>query len=309
MTTLTGWIRLLPFGMAHSLPPMPTGTIGTPARAATKAAPSKRGCTVGPDWRVPSGNSTTGSPDRSASSQIRSASRSGVPRCTGKPPSELNRAPDQRYFHRLSLPMNRIRRRVRQPASRVSILERWTGAITYGPARGDVLAAPDLDPPVGPAEPLHHPPGDGVPGQPESRAGHLGRLAVPTARSGGALRRGQGEDLVDHVVDVRARWCRCGPRRRRRSGATRPGGVDVIPPGDVGGDLVVVQVEHLFAAPAGPFPVVGGEVHLHRRWETRPCRCRGPRPLRPRGRRPIPAAERPTRSGPPGWRPRCSPPG
>ena len=62
IATLTGRMPLFPLGMAHSLPPMPTGTIGTPARAATKAAPSKRGCTVGPDWRVPSGNRTTGSP-------------------------------------------------------------------------------------------------------------------------------------------------------------------------------------------------------------------------------------------------------
>ncbi len=55
MTTLTGSMRFLPLGMAHSLPPIPTGRMGTPARAATKAAPSKRGCTIGPGLAGPFG--------------------------------------------------------------------------------------------------------------------------------------------------------------------------------------------------------------------------------------------------------------
>ena len=44
-----------PFGMTRSEPPMPTGTIGTPALAATKAAPSNSGCTSGPLFARPRG--------------------------------------------------------------------------------------------------------------------------------------------------------------------------------------------------------------------------------------------------------------
>ncbi len=33
--TLCGWMNLAPLGITRSEPPMPTGTIGTPARRAT----------------------------------------------------------------------------------------------------------------------------------------------------------------------------------------------------------------------------------------------------------------------------------
>jgi hypothetical protein len=67
---------------------------------------------------------------------MRSASRSAVPRWTGNPPSDVNNQADHRNFHMLSLPMNRMRRRVTQPMSGVSMLERWTGARTKGPSVG-----------------------------------------------------------------------------------------------------------------------------------------------------------------------------
>ena len=41
-------MNLAPFGITRSDPPMPTGTIGTPALTAMYAAPSNSGCTSGP---------------------------------------------------------------------------------------------------------------------------------------------------------------------------------------------------------------------------------------------------------------------
>ena len=54
-------ISLLLFGITRSLPPTAIGMIGTPARAAMKAGPSKRASIVSPELRVPSGNMTRGS--------------------------------------------------------------------------------------------------------------------------------------------------------------------------------------------------------------------------------------------------------
>src|SRR5581483_1777875 len=107
--TRTGRSPLAPFGMARSDPPMPTGTIGTPVRRATYAAPSNRSWTIGPLWRVPSGNRTSGSPDSMTSMQRRRASRSTVPRCTGNPPSADRNRALARLDHNVSLPMNRRR--------------------------------------------------------------------------------------------------------------------------------------------------------------------------------------------------------
>ena len=105
IVTFTGLIILEPLGMARSEPPMPTGRIGTCVRAATNAAPSKSGCTTGPDWRVPSGKRTSGSPSRITSMQRRSASRSAEPRFTGKAPSQLSSRPNVRFLQSESLPM------------------------------------------------------------------------------------------------------------------------------------------------------------------------------------------------------------
>jgi len=59
-----------PTGIERSLPPMPTGTMGTLARRATNAGPRNSSWTVGPERRVPSGNRTTGSPAARARSHI-----------------------------------------------------------------------------------------------------------------------------------------------------------------------------------------------------------------------------------------------
>ena len=59
---LAGRMKFLPFGIADSDPPMPTGTIGTPVRAATYTAPSFSGWVRGPLLRSPSGKRTVGSP-------------------------------------------------------------------------------------------------------------------------------------------------------------------------------------------------------------------------------------------------------
>ena len=40
-------MNFAPFGITRSDPPIPTGTIGTPAFTATYTAPSNSGCTTG----------------------------------------------------------------------------------------------------------------------------------------------------------------------------------------------------------------------------------------------------------------------
>ena len=65
-----------------------------------------------------------------------SASRSMVPRWTGKPPSDERNQLTARPFHSVSLPMKRIRRRVRHETTGVSMIERWIGASTNGPVLG-----------------------------------------------------------------------------------------------------------------------------------------------------------------------------
>ncbi len=64
--TATRWMRgnTLPFGRMCSLPPMPTGTIGTPSLTARNAAPANSSPISGPERRVPSGNTATGDPGR-----------------------------------------------------------------------------------------------------------------------------------------------------------------------------------------------------------------------------------------------------
>ncbi len=64
------------------------------------------------------------------------ASRSAVPRDTGKPPSEDQNHDNARPFHSESLPMKRIRRRVRHEAIGVSMFDRWIGARTNAPLFG-----------------------------------------------------------------------------------------------------------------------------------------------------------------------------
>ena len=111
-----------PLGAADADP----GTIGTPALAATKAAPSNSGCTSGPLFRSPSGNSTSGSPALSTAMQRTNASLSTVPLVTGKPPNA------ERAQQEGLLP--RVLAHAAQPATStdtigVSMLERCTGAI------------------------------------------------------------------------------------------------------------------------------------------------------------------------------------
>ena len=84
---------------------MPMGTIGTPVRAATKAGPSNSSATTGPVRRVPPGNMTSGSPFSMMRMQVRSDSRSAVPRCTGKAPSMEKNRPSAGYFQIEALPM------------------------------------------------------------------------------------------------------------------------------------------------------------------------------------------------------------
>jgi hypothetical protein len=94
-----------PLGMTRSEPPMPTGTIGAAALAATNAAPSNSGCTSGPLLRSPSGKRTSGSPAFSTAMQRTSASLSAVPLVTGKPPSADSAQRGNDFFHSESLPM------------------------------------------------------------------------------------------------------------------------------------------------------------------------------------------------------------
>ena len=98
-------MNLAPLGMAASEPPMPTGRIGAPVRDCTNAGPSNMCASAGPVWRVPSGNITRDSPRSITSTQVRNASRSAVPRATGKPPRAVNSRPHPFDFQSVSLPM------------------------------------------------------------------------------------------------------------------------------------------------------------------------------------------------------------
>lgn len=137
-------MNFVPFGITRSDPPMPTGTMTTPVRIATYAAPSNKGCTTGPLLRSPSGNSTSGSPPSITAMQRLSASRSALPRLTGKPPRALSRLPKCLLLHHLSAPMKRIRRRYTPDATGVSMMLRCVGARMNGPLVG-MLSRPSMD--------------------------------------------------------------------------------------------------------------------------------------------------------------------
>ena len=70
------------------------------------------------------------------SMQARSASRSAVPRLTGKPPSTDRNHPPGLDAHSDSLPMYRSRRRVMAATMGVSRFERWMGDTMKAPSRG-----------------------------------------------------------------------------------------------------------------------------------------------------------------------------
>ena len=91
--------------MAASEPPMPTGTIGHAGSGGHVGRPVEQVLDDRPDRRVPSGNMTSGSPSSITSWQVRSASRSAVPRCTGKAPSIDTNRPSAFDFQIESLPM------------------------------------------------------------------------------------------------------------------------------------------------------------------------------------------------------------
>ena len=92
---------------------------------------------VGPERRVPSGNITTGSPAATSSRHWVSASRSAPSRLIGNPPSDEKNQSGPAYFQRESLPMNRIRRRVTNETTKVSMFERWApGARMKAPVAG-----------------------------------------------------------------------------------------------------------------------------------------------------------------------------
>ena len=94
-----------PLGITRSEPPMPTGTIGDAALAATKAAPSNRGCTSGPALALTLGEQH----ERLAALEHGDAADQrllvGDPRVTGKPPSADRNQRGNDFFHSESLPM------------------------------------------------------------------------------------------------------------------------------------------------------------------------------------------------------------
>ena len=117
-----------PTGMERSLPPMPTGTMGTLAPKATKAGPRNSSLN---GW-APSGGSLQGrgqrarqrrAPARTSEEQT----RSGVPRFTGKLPSELKTFAIELTEKTPSFAMKRMRRSVMRAVRKVSMLERCTG--------------------------------------------------------------------------------------------------------------------------------------------------------------------------------------
>ena len=102
--------------------------IGTPTFTARKAAPSNSGVISGPLLRVPSGNTATGEPLRSAASSARSAPRSAVPRSTRTAPSAVNSRARIRLANSSSFARKATVRRVMKAANGTSRIDRWVGA-------------------------------------------------------------------------------------------------------------------------------------------------------------------------------------
>ena len=112
-----------------SLPPIPTGTIGTPSFSAT-CMPCRRTAhrAPGPRAGCPRGRSARGSPSSSAACDARSAPRSVVPRSTRIAPSAANTVAPNFVLNSDSLAMKRIRRGVIAAAIGMSRSDRCEGA-------------------------------------------------------------------------------------------------------------------------------------------------------------------------------------
>ena len=208
--TRCGRGKNLPLGRMCSLPPMPTGTIGTPSFTARYAAPSNRSARAsGPPARVPSGNTATGSPRASTASSARSAPRSAVPRSTWTAPSAVKSRSPSGLREQLVLGEEADRARGDERGER-HVEDR---AVRRGDdvraGRRDVLLADHAHP----EHDLAH--------ARARRRGRTGRSVIGAPSS--AIRRGTRRRSRRRPRRRSRRWCRPRSRRARRPRAGAPG--------------------------------------------------------------------------------------
>ena len=104
-TTLWGFTNLAPAGIAASVPEIPSGHDRHAGLQRHVGRAVEQLLDLGAAWRVPSGNMTSDSPWPSTFRQVRSDSRSAVPRWTGKAPSIDTNRPSCFDFQIEALPM------------------------------------------------------------------------------------------------------------------------------------------------------------------------------------------------------------
>ena len=242
------------------------------------------------------------------SMQAWSASRSAVPRCTGKPPSIVTNRPSGFDFQ-----MRVLAHVAHRPAGH----ERRQGEVDVasgGPAPGrtrrsaGIFSRPDDLRPGRAAlatsqmQPAH----DGV-----GDAGHPARRSGPdldvVAGTGLSHRRASSVAMTSTISStLRSVVSTTTASAASVSGRGLAALVEGVAAGEVGGDGLVVEVGDLLAAALGPDLGIGGQVHL----ELRVGEHDGAdvatleHAAAPLGR-PTPAGGGPSRCAPPGWRPRC----
>ena len=119
-----------------SVPITATGTIGAPVSSASRPTP-RLGLPSAPGRvRVPSGKITTQSPRSRIRRAVSIASRSPLPRSTGKAPSELSHQAGMRRVKSSRLATKYTGRWTSVPITNGSRNERWLAAMMTPPSRG-----------------------------------------------------------------------------------------------------------------------------------------------------------------------------
>ena len=284
-------MNLAPFGITRSDPPMPTGTIGTPAlsgdvgRAVEQRLHDRAGLALAlgeQHQRLAALEHGDAAPQRlavgGAAGDREAAERRQQP------------AEPTRCFHSESLPMNRIRRRVTHDAIGVSMYAAVHRGEHERPRRRACSRGPRCV--------IRHP-------QPRERRR---RAAAHDVVDGRGWPAPAGQERLDlghrasarqqldrcastHLVDASARWCR--PRPPRRPRVSGPSARVDVARGRARRSTpsIVVDVAADLGDPAlGAHPRRRREVQLQRGvGEHDRCRCRGPRSRRRRARRPTAA--------------------
>ncbi len=268
MVIFTGCTNFEPFGMAASVPPSPTGTIGTPVRQARNAAAVEELLGVGSELAGALGEQH----QRLAPLEHRLAGpqRLAVGACPASPGTRRARsgtsAPNV-PFQSDSLPMYRSRRWVISATNGVSRFERWMGDRMNAPSCRQVLGPDHPGPEVGLGDHDHHAAHEAV-----EEALAEAQLLAELVALGRMIDR-----FVVHGQPSSARWASTASTisstvrslvsittasSAARSGSPGPTLVERVASGQVGGDGLVGQLGDLLRPPRGPDLGGGVEVHL-----------------------------------------------